>query len=191
MSEDEPKGVFIVKKGVVFLLPCYKCPEYHRCLESDEEKIIKHLLTKVAIHFYAKSHRLKIVSDEKEWIEEVEKLVGRPILNLYYDCNRLLIYIDEDEKGGKKAWISCGVKYGLHDGFAVVVGEIDGKPFTLVAGSVGYDDIDSILKTVEVKYEVPIKDLVKAVRVELMESDFDRWEEILIKGTKHLKACLC
>jgi len=159
-----------IKDGVVFIIPCYSCPRYEKCLESDEDVVLNHLIFKATVVIFAEHLGLKIATNEEEWLKETERLIGLRVYGFSYNVG-----VDYNNQGVEQIIPQLDICGG--DGMAVIVGEVDGR--IILLNHVGRVNLDKI-------FAEPMAEVVRLKRVELMETDPKNWSEILEDGIEQL-----
>jgi len=161
-----------IKKGVVFIMPCYECPMYAFCLGSeDPEGVIEDLARKLAIAIVAFEFGLEIESDYDEFVRRCEELIG-------FKVKRFVYVIDAKYCGVQLERSECKLLTLKKDGMAVILAEDSDKPVLLIdVNVIGYDNV--------------ITDALKLIawgtRTELMETDPKDWRPIIEHRAKMLE----
>jgi len=169
MEEDATKHKKM-KKGIIYIMPCYSCSRYHECLESDEDEVLEHLVDKVALAIIAWDHGLEIVTDKKEWVRKSKELVGCEVKGFVFGLE-----VEYDDCGKFKNYRSK-LPTLYKDGLAIVMVENDkGERKLFINLGEGYTD-SAIHEN--------LKEIVRVARVELMETDPKDWKPILEEASK-------
>ena len=164
-----------VKHGIIYIQPCYDCDNYGQCLNKDLDEVVSHLAYKLAIYIFAKSRGIKIVTSEKEWLEESSKMLGYQTYT--YNVEFLT------KRGEDFLRFATLFESGVCDGLSIILVEVDGKDMLYVGRLPSFHVVEDgrWFDIEEHELGKQIFRLADRKMVELMETDPKEWDKIIGK----------